>query len=73
MVNSKPNLDEIAPLQSELAACEKELGDKGRIVLRYSGTESKLRVMVEGEKLDQVELICDRLLKIAVDSIAKIS
>ncbi|MBC98294.1 MAG: phosphoglucosamine mutase [Halobacteriovoraceae bacterium] len=73
MVNSKPTLDEIASLQSELAACEKELGDKGRIVLRYSGTESKLRVMVEGEKLDQVESICDRLLKIAVDSIAKIS
>lgn len=34
---------------------EKELGDRGRIVLRYSGTESLLRVMVEGENPDKVK------------------
>jgi len=73
IVKSKPKLEDIAPLQSEIKACEKELGNKGRIVIRYSGTEPKIRVMVEGEKQDQVQQICDKLLQIAVDSIADIS
>jgi len=73
MVQSKPDLENIEALQKEIKACEKELGKKGRIVIRYSGTEPKIRVMVEGENLAQVEQICDKLLKIAVDSIAKIS
>ena len=70
VVKSKPPLEEVKPLQDALKEAEKQLGDKGRIVLRYSGTESKLRVMVEGEKHDLVEEICDKLLQVAVDSIA---
>lgn len=48
------------PLQNEhvieaVAAVEKELGDKGRVLLRKSGTEPLIRVMVEGENAELVE------------------
>jgi phosphoglucosamine mutase len=47
-VREKPPLEELDGFQDELAKVEDELGDNGRIVVRYSGTEAKARVMVEG-------------------------
>ena len=47
-VTRKPPLDEIAALQSAIRAAEAELADNGRVLVRYSGTQSMCRVMVEG-------------------------
>jgi phosphoglucosamine mutase len=47
-VREKPPLDAIEGFQDELHKIEDKLGEEGRIVARYSGTESKARIMVEG-------------------------
>lgn len=60
-VNEKPPLKDIVGLQETLKKVEKKLGTKGRVVLRYSGTEPKCRVMVEGENSKLVQESCDIL------------
>jgi phosphoglucosamine mutase len=48
-VRSKPPLDSLPEVSRALAEAQYALGDNGRIVLRYSGTEPLARVMVEAE------------------------
>jgi len=46
-------------VRSAVSAAEQKLGDSGRVLLRPSGTEPLVRVMVEGENADQVRGICE--------------
>jgi phosphoglucosamine mutase len=48
-------------IRDAVAVAEGELADTGRIVLRASGTEPVIRVMVEGEDADQVDSLAERL------------
>lgn len=48
-VREKRPLQEIAPVAAAISAAEKALDGKGRVVVRYSGTEALCRVMVEAE------------------------
>jgi phosphoglucosamine mutase len=54
-VKVKQPFDEIAAIQSAARAIEAELGSRGRLLLRYSGTEPLARVMIEGESQDEIE------------------
>ena len=40
-------LDKLPKLRRTIRSVERELGDEGRVLVRYSGTEKKMRVMVE--------------------------
>ena len=55
------NLDDNSELQAAVAGVESRLGDTGRVLLRPSGTEPVVRVMVEGEEIGQVESLCSEL------------
>jgi phosphoglucosamine mutase len=54
-VKEKKELSQIPELDRKITAIEQELGETGRIVLRYSGTEPVIRLMLEGEKEDQIQ------------------
>jgi phosphoglucosamine mutase len=53
--SKKMNPDEDESIQKTVKAIEKKLGDKGRVLLRASGTEPLIRVMVEGQQEDLVK------------------
>jgi phosphoglucosamine mutase len=48
-------------VQAEIRSVEKELGEHGRVLLRASGTEPLVRVMVEGPNEDAIESMAERL------------
>ena len=62
-VKIKPGTDwqSNATLQKVIKDVEKELGDSGRVLIRASGTEPLVRVMVEAKDLDQAETCAQRI------------
>ena len=60
-----PNVDKTrtddAGLRAEIAKAEEKLGDTGRVVLRASGTEPLVRVMVEAATQEQADAVCEHL------------
>ncbi|MDH3347865.1 MAG: phosphoglucosamine mutase [Desulfobulbaceae bacterium] len=57
----KLDMDRIPNLPEQIARHEKALAERGRILVRPSGTESLIRVMVEGENDDEINTIADEL------------
>lgn len=71
-VSSKPPLDTIDGVMDAKLKVEESLGDNGRVVLRYSGTESMCRVMVECPKLKQAQELARTLATAVKNSIGVI-
>lgn len=55
------DIEQSEPIQTAVKDAEQELAKKGRVLLRPSGTEPVVRVMVEGMDGDQVKSVCERL------------
>ena len=60
-VRSKPELSSLPKVAKEIEKAESGLAKKGRVLVRYSGTENKCRVMVEGEDKDLIKRYADRI------------
>jgi len=60
-VAEKPDLDNHTEIQEALRKAEEELADTGRVLLRPSGTEPLIRVMVEGQEQKLVESVAKKL------------
>ena len=50
-------LDSLPELQRAVNMSEDALGPGGRVFLRYSGTEPVLRILVEGQDVDEVQRV----------------
>jgi phosphoglucosamine mutase len=68
-VKSKPALESLPEVSRLLAEAGKALGNSGRVVLRYSGTEPLVRVMVEAEREEDVRHWTEALAAVVRSSI----
>jgi phosphoglucosamine mutase len=64
-LKARKPLDQMVKTTRAIAAAEKKLGKSGRVVVRWSGTEPKLRVMVEGESEKLIRTLADDILDTA--------
>lgn len=68
-INKKVNIDQIDSIQKTVKAVEKKLAGKGRVLLRASGTEPLIRVMVEGEDKGKVKKYANELVDVVKKAI----
>lgn len=69
-VREKRPFEEVFEITEASKKLENELNGKGRLLLRYSGTENLARVMIEGENQTQIESQAQRLAKIIETSLS---
>jgi phosphoglucosamine mutase len=60
-VKKRKPLDALPGVQSEIREAEQTFGDRGRVLVRFSGTEPLARVMVEGPEQTQVEHFANKI------------
>jgi phosphoglucosamine mutase len=60
-VKAKPPLEELTGVMKLVGETEKSLNGKGRVLLRYSGTEPKIRLLIEGRKVEEIDRQANRI------------
>ena len=64
-VKSKPDVATLPTVAKLIADAERTLGERGRVLVRYSGTEALLRVMIEGEREPEIRTMAERIVEAA--------
>lgn len=60
-VKAQPPIEELAEVVRLRDEVERELAGKGRVLLRYSGTEPKIRLLIEGRELARIDQHANRI------------
>ncbi len=68
-VKSKPDLSSLPAVTKVIQQVESELGDNGRVLVRYSGTQNMCRVMVEGPTHELTEQYCLQIAEVVKKAI----
>ena len=63
-VKSKPPIDTVPAIVEAIKQVESELGDQGRVLVRYSGTQNMCRVMIEGPTTEVTEKYAQQLAEV---------
>ncbi|MBN1828206.1 MAG: phosphoglucosamine mutase [Deltaproteobacteria bacterium] len=66
-VASTPDLSTIPEISNVISRVERRLGDRGRVLVRYSGTQNLCRVMVEAPSLNETERFCEEIARVIHD------
>jgi len=68
-VKSKPDIAKIPKIMEAIAEAERALGEEGRVLVRYSGTQNMCRIMVEGPSLPITEKYCRQIADVVKNEI----
>jgi phosphoglucosamine mutase len=69
-VKKKPEIETVPKIMAAIKKAEKALGNKGRVLVRYSGTQNMCRVMVEGPTKKETETLCRQIADVVKKMIA---
>jgi phosphoglucosamine mutase len=69
VVKAKPPIEELREVVRLRDEVERELGGKGRVLLRYSGTEPKIRLLIEGREFEKIDKQANRIADAIQDAI----
>jgi phosphoglucosamine mutase len=70
-VRARTPLDQAPAVRQALQAAQRELDGRGRVVVRYSGTEPLIRVMVEAESSEEVDRHASHLVEVISDHLGQ--
>ena len=70
-VKEKKDLSEFPEIDGRIKKIEKSLGDSGRVLIRYSGTEPLLRIMIEGEDETKLHRFAQELVELVKKYLGK--
>jgi phosphoglucosamine mutase len=68
-VHSKPDIDSVPEIIDAIKSVESKLGDRGRVLVRYSGTQPLCRIMVEGPNESDTQGYCQQISDIVGNNI----
>jgi phosphoglucosamine mutase len=60
-IQRKPQIESVPEIMDAIRSVEDILGEKGRVLVRYSGTQPLCRVMVEGPDKDETQRYCQQI------------
>ena len=63
-VGKKPEIDSVAVIREKIQSVENSLAEKGRVLVRYSGTQPVCRIMVEGPDRETTERYCREIAEV---------
>jgi len=70
-VKSKPDIETVAGIKDAIRSVEAELGEKGRVLVRYSGTQPVCRIMVAGATEEETRGYCETIADVVRNNLGK--
>jgi phosphoglucosamine mutase len=68
-VEKKPTIEDVPQIMEAIRSVEDCLGEKGRVLVRYSGTQPLCRVMVEGPEEDETRRYCQKIADVVKETL----
>jgi len=68
-VRQRPEIKDVPEIMEIIKSIETHLSEKGRVLVRYSGTQPLCRIMVEGPTKEECEKFCRQIAKVVKDQI----
>jgi len=68
-VKNKPDISTVPDIVKVITEVEEQLGDQGRVLVRYSGTQPMCRVMVEGPTQEDTDKFCQKIAEVVQEKL----